>query len=86
VPRPTDAPNAAMCQPFAQGQAMTKTPLDYESLTHPLDPEVEFPERLREARKQRLSSIITNSILILALSSPLWVFLIFKLFEYVDGF
>ena len=60
--------------------------LDYESLTNPPNPKVEFPEQFRQARKQRFLDLFTTSVLILALSSPLWVFLIFKLLENLNGF
>jgi hypothetical protein len=60
--------------------------IDYESLTNRADPKVEFPEQFRLARKERLSDIFITSVVILALSSPLWVFLIFKLLEHMSGY
>ena len=66
--------------------AATHTQIEYDSITNPADPEVEFPERLREARKQEIRDIWATVVLILALSSPLWVFLIFKFLEQVNGF
>jgi hypothetical protein len=51
---------------------MAKIPLDYETSIHPLDV---------EARAQRNRNILVNWVTLLAITSPLWVFPIFKFFE-----
>jgi hypothetical protein len=65
---------------------MNPPQIDYESLTNPPDPKVEFPEQFHLARKERRLSIFITLVVILALSSPLWVFLIFKVLEHIAGY